>query len=438
MSTKYLQTLVLLAGMTIGFACLAYDVHRNDAYMVIGAFAFLFLGYFFLVKQKALFNWKTWIWIGLGLRLIFIASGPALSDDFYRFIWDGRVLIEGENPYLVLPHDYLESPDDAFAKKLERDLYHGLNSKHYYTIYPPVNQCCFAIAAFLGDGNVNAELLYLRLIILLGEAALLFLLAKILSILQRPREDLVWYALNPLVIVELSGNLHFEGMVLLFLAAALLYFIRGKWGASAVLFALAVGTKLLPLMLLPALIPILKQRTAAYFGVVLAGLGLLFLPFMSQALFANWGSSLDLYFQKFEFNASIYYLVRWVGSLFLGYHPPIAVIGPILSVISLLIILYIALKSKFSFFQKTVLIYSVYLLLTTTVHPWYLVSLVFFTSLTKWRFAALWSFLAVLSYSHYANGGFNENYWLIGLEYGALAAFMGYTFFASRSKIITT
>ncbi|MDP4586791.1 MAG: glycosyltransferase 87 family protein, partial [Flavobacteriales bacterium] len=231
-------------------------------HMVIGAFAFLFLGYFFLVKQKALFNWKTWIWIGLGLRLIFIASGPALSDDFYRFIWDGRVLIEGENPYLVLPHDYLESREDAFAKKLERDLYHGLNSKHYYTIYPPVNQCCFAIAAFLGDGNVKAELFYLRLIILLGEGALLFLLARILSILQRPREDLVWYALNPLVIVELSGNLHFEGMVLLFLAAALLYFIRGKWGASGVLFALAVGTKLLPLKLLPALIPILKQRTA--------------------------------------------------------------------------------------------------------------------------------------------------------------------------------
>ncbi|MDP4586790.1 MAG: hypothetical protein NWS86_01310 [Flavobacteriales bacterium] len=109
-----------------------------------------------------------------------------------------------------------------------------------------------------------------------------------------------------------------------------------------------------------------------------------------------------------------------------------------MSLLSLLIILLIALKSKFNFFQKTVLIYSVYLLLTTTVHPWYLVSLVFFTSLTKWRFAALWSFLAVLSYSHYANGGFKENYLLIGLEYGALALFIGFTFFASRSKIKTT
>lgn len=433
MKPPIVKTALLLLGMFVGFYFLAYEVHRDESWMLISTFAFLFLGYFLLAKNRASISWKSWIWIAMALRLVFVASGPSLSDDFYRFIWDGRVLIHGENPYLVLPEDYVEDNDHPFAQKLEADLYDGLNSKNYYTIYPPVNQCCFAVAAFFGNGNVSLELLYLRLIILLGEAALLFLLARILALLQRPKTDLFWYALNPLVIVELSGNLHFEGMVLFFLASALLLFIQGRWGGSAVLFALAVGTKLLPLMLLPALIPILKKRTLAYFGVVLAGLGLLFLPFMSQALFTNWGSSLDLYFQKFEFNASIYYVFRFLGSLYLGYHPPIAVLGPSLSVISLLLILWISLRSQFTFLQKTVLIYTVYLLFTTTVHPWYLVSLVFFCSFMRWRFAFLWSFLAVLSYSHYHHGGFQENYALIALEYGVLFAFLAYTFFSVKA-----
>ncbi len=433
MKAPLVKTVLILLGMCLGFYFLAYEVHRDESWMLISTFAFLFLGYFLLAKNRSSIPWKSWIWIALAMRLVFVASGPSLSDDFYRFIWDGRVLIHGENPYLILPEEYVQAKDDPFAQKLKADLYEGLNSKNYYTIYPPVNQCCFAVAAFLGNGNVALELLYLRLIILLGEAALLFLLARILSSLQRPKTDLFWYALNPLVIVELSGNLHFEGMVLLFLAAALLLFIQGRWGGSAVLFALAVGTKLLPLMLLPALIPILKKRTPAYFGAVLAGLGLLFLPFMSQALFTNWGSSLDLYFQKFEFNASIYYLCRWVGSLFLGYHPPIALLGPVLSVISLLIILWISLRSTFTFPKKTVLIYTVYLLFTTTVHPWYLVSLVFFSSFTPWRYAFLWSFLAVFSYSHYAQGGFQENYVLIGLEYAVLFSFIIYSIYFSKA-----
>jgi len=155
------------------------------------------------------------------------------------------------------------------------------------------------------------------------------------------------------------------------------------------------------------------------------------LPFYSFQLIEHWQESITLYFKSFEFNASIYYVVRSIGSQLVGYNP-IQTVGPVLSLVTLSAILVLAFlqfrkntthaKARFlQVAQSLKLTYLVYFLMATTVHPWYIITLAAISVFTSRKDALLWSFLVVLSYSHYDGGGFQENYIFIALEYAFLA-----------------
>ena len=127
-----------------------------------------------------------------------------------------------------------------------------------------------------------------------------------------------------------------------------------------------------------------------------------------------------LWFQKFEFNASIYYIVRWIGFQLKGYNI-IASAGKILPLMVILILNGLAFFRRNNSTQKlieTMLVgVSAYFFLATTVHPWYIATPLLLSVFTKFRFALVWSFLVMLSYSAYIKNGFQENYWLIAVEY---------------------
>ena len=124
--------------------------------------------------------------------------------------------------------------------------------------------------------------------------------------------------------------------------------------------------------------------------------------------------------QKFEFNASFYYLFREIGYLFRGWNE-IAIIGKITPILTLIFI------GCLSFFRKngtisqliTALLFGgfFYYMTTTTMHPWYLATLVILSVFTRYRFTIVWSFVIVLSYQVYANSPWEENLWFVGFEY---------------------
>jgi general stress protein CsbA len=160
-----------------------------------------------------------------------------------------------------------------------------------------------------------------------------------------------------------------------------------------------------------------------------AALLLLFAPFLSVPSISNFLSSLSLYFNVFEFNAGLYYIVRWIGYLIKGYDT-IAVTGVALSFISLLAIVVIAWGEKPAGWQTifTGLLFclTAYLLCSTIVHPWYLTPLVAFSVFTRYRYAIVWSGLVVLSYSAYQTLPYSENLWLVAIEFVGLAAWMAW------------
>ena len=147
---------------------------------------------------------------------------------------------------------------------------------------------------------------------------------------------------------------------------------------------------------------------------------LLFAPLISPTFLENFGSSLDLYFQKFEFNASIYYCFRWVGQLISGYNL-ISFIGPILGLTTLALISFLAVRKKIvdvaGMLNLFILAFTAYLFLGTTIHPWYLSIPILLSVFTSFRFPIIWSLLIMFTYLSYGNDPFYENLWIVALEY---------------------
>lgn len=397
----------------------AYDLQRSDFIKLLGLYSGLFfLSWKLFQLQKN--DLKFLIFAAILFRGIFLFSVPNLSPDFYRFLWDGNLLLEGINPYLSTPAELA----GTFSQKEE--LYNGMSSlsKQNPTSYPPLNQVLFALAAFFGGKSIFGGILALRIIILAADVGIFYFGRKLLKSLDLPENRIFWYLLNPLIIIELTGNLHFEGMMLFFLLTALYLLSKKKWISSAVLFACSVSIKLIPLIFLPLLFRKLKFTKALFYSF-LVGLvnALLFLPFLSVEFFQKYSSSIGLWFQKFEFNASIWYVIRWIGLQIEGYNILIYA-GPILAVLIFLFVLLL------SFFGKKVnlkrllvlmlLVISIYFFLATTMHPWYLATPLLLSVFTRLKFALVWSFVVVFSYFTYSSPEFEENLWLLALEYLAV------------------
>lgn len=408
---------------------LGYFVQRADFPGLIAGYAAFFLLYFFIVQRDVIASSNDisfWVWFGVILRVILVFSIPNLSDDLYRFVWDGRLIINGLNPFDHLPSYYIEH--QILPESLTPALYEQLNSKPYFTIYPPVAQAVFALACWIFPNSIFGSMIIMKLILLLGEMGSIVLIIKLLKRFNLPKQNVLLYTLNPLLIFEIVGNLHFEGLMIFFLLLSFWFITTSRLVFSAFAMSGAIAVKLVPLMLLPFLITKLSiQKSLIYFSILGVTLLILFAPLLNSFFFNHFGESLNLYFRQFEFNASVYYLVRWIGYEMEGYNM-VKRIGPVLALIVFMIIITLAIIRRKKGWQllpeSWLFAISVYLLFATTVHPWYITLPVALSVFTKWRYVMVWSGVAWLSYSHYWGGGFQENYLLIALEYVIVVVFL--------------
>jgi hypothetical protein len=396
------------------------DFGQSDFYSFFPWLSLGFGSYAFMLYQK---NSVTGVIVlGLSARLMSLFFFPALSDDIYRFFWDGSLLLSGHSPYGILPADALRFGIDA----INEAVFSKLNSPEYYTIYPPVSQGYFAIASLPGD--VTEASFILKVLFLCTEMAGLYFIVRLLQEWDIPTHRLSVWWLNPLVIIEAYGNLHFEMVMWVFLVISVYGFIRQKMILSGLFLALSVGVKLLPLMLLPwFLMQSIKRKNLTFTVSFLTFSVLIFWPVVMSFEGMSLWQSVDLYFRKFEFNASIYYILRYLGQVITGYNL-IAYIGPLLGVLTLFFILKIsstpALAHSKSIRYVALFSWTVYLILATTVHPWYVLVPLGFSVFTSLTYPVLWSYLAFWSYSHYMSGNNAEHYGWITTAYAVLFLYM--------------
>ncbi len=419
---RWLVLLALLASAG-AYAALAYAVPRTNFGALLGWFGLATAAYAVLLWARLPLRWG--LGAALAFRLLWLPALPAWSDDFYRFRWDGLLTTNGLNPFQFRPEELVARPAPvplapALAGELAQ-LYPHLNSPRYYSVYPPTSQAVFWLATRLSPHSERGFVLLLRLVLLAAEALTAGLLLRLLATAGQPPRRALAYLLHPLVVVELTGNLHFEALALAagLLAGWLLWQRRPALAGGAL--ALAVATKLLPVVVLPLLLRRLgARRWLLVAAATLGGLLLLFAPFATRGLAANIGRSLGLYFQNFEFNASLYYLLRWAGYRLTGYNE-IHRLGPLLAGVAVLAgagVLLGERQPKLSNLpQALLLILTVYYLTSNVVHPWYLTPLVALSCFGRWRFPLVWGALAVLSYATYQTASYSENLGLVAVEY---------------------
>lgn len=432
---KYILAIVFAAI----YVCFGYFLERENFLHLGLLFGISFgLYFFFIATTSDKRETDILLWISMIFRIIFIVAIPCLSDDYFRFIWDGKLFVNGFNPYLFIPSEIINT-DVSKTAGLTQELYEGLNSPNYYTVYPPINQLLFSIGGFFSKFGMLAGIIAIRVPILIAEFFLIKYIRRLLEDLHLPHYHVLWYALNPLVIVELSGNLHFEGMMMLCLVVGIYWLRHNKWGGAAFWWAMAISIKLIPILFLPVLVKRLGVVKSVWFYIITSlALAFTFLPFLDQKLIEHIFSSVDLYFRTFEFNASIYYVIRWLGFKSVGYNI-IQQVGPILSFVTFVLVMGVYFyknKSWEDVFKKMLFAYTIYLLLATTVHPWYVINIVVLSVFVRnYRYALLWSALVILSYSTYMEESYQENMFLITVEYICVLGWLGLELFRKQKVL---
>ncbi len=427
LNSVFLKLNKILFSLTIScvlfYFSFAYSLVRTDYIKLVMLYVALFFLFYKLV-QICKNNISFLTWLAFGFRTIFILAIPNLSQDFYRFIWDGKVLLYGLNPYLFTPEQYISASE--FPSEQMQELYNGmgkLNASHF-TNYPPINQLCFVIANLFSGSSILGSVIVMRILIIAADFGTLFYGKKLLEKLNIPVYNIFWYILNPFIIIELTGNLHFEGVMIFFLVWSLYLLHSGKWKFGAIILALSVSVKLIPLLFLPLLFQKLGWKKSIGFYLI-TGLTtfLLFAPFYSSEFIQNYTNTVALWFNNFQFNASLYYIAKAIGYSYGGYHDVVK-IGKTIPYIVFVFILIISFfrknKTTIQLITAMLLALSFYYFTATTVHPWYVATLLILSIFTKYKFPLVWSFVIILSYLAYINIGSSEkseNLWIIGLEY---------------------
>lgn len=260
--------------------------------------------------------------VAICVRLLPLAAPPLLESDPYRYLWDGAAVRAGVNPYRYSPAAVRQAaargalgeapiePDLATLVALTADPRVNralalVNHPGVPTVYPPLAQALFGLAAWIDAGNIYV----LKLLVALVDLVVLALLAALLQAMGRPRGWLLLYGWSPLAIKEYAASAHYDPLATAGMLAALLVLVGGttrrrRLAAGALLGLGALG-KLFPLVVAFALAGVLGLPGLAAAGGVTA-LGLLPLALAGP----RGGDGLVVFGARWIRNAGPFELVR--------------------------------------------------------------------------------------------------------------------------------
>lgn len=410
----------------IGYTILAYVLTRENTFWLVSIFGILFVLFWSIHRQIK--TWKQLLLLGLLFRLVFICATPNLSQDFYRYLWDGNLMGMGINPYLHTPKEVVELVQFPFSSVLYEKM--GFLSNVNYSNYPPLSQYLFQGMAFFSQKNLFGGIIFLRFIYFMFEMLLFFLGKNLIKTLKLSPNLASWYFLNPLLIIETYGNLHGEGVMCGIFLLGLGFLFQKRVFFSALLFGISIAFKLFPLLFLPLFyFYFRRKRRLLFFGIITTTVFLFFLPFSNENTALNYWKTLNLWFNTFEFNASLFYLLRAIGFELVGFNI-IKIVGLIMPFFLITSIGYISLRNRnptdIQILKNLLWVCSLYLFTATTVHPWYVISLVALGLLSGYLFPLVWSATVFLSYTAYGSPEVEESAVALVLEYSIVYACLAY------------
>src|SRR6202047_1547894 len=263
----------VLVGLTL-VTPFAFEAAGDNAFIALTIAAGLLTIVATHVAERAPPNLALWLifGLGIGLRAYVLLFDPLLSNDIYRYVWDGGVQAAGINPYRYFP------ADEALAFLRDGAIFPHINRvDSAVTIYPPVAQFFFFIVTRIGE-NVTT----MRLAMLGCAPVTVIMIMLLLRRMNRPVTRVIAYLWHPLPLWEIANSGHVDALMVALLLLGLWIALTGHALRGAVLITFAALVK--PLAA-PALAGIWRPWDLKMPLVVIAAAALCYLPYLS----VGWG-----------------------------------------------------------------------------------------------------------------------------------------------------
>jgi hypothetical protein len=297
---------IIITGFIIEILCVAIacsgDIKKN-----IPSFAILytasFITYIFAIfyisknvetneQDNSSSSKVLWaiIIFSLMFRLTLLPAAP--SDDIYRYLWEGKLQLNGINPYS-------HPPESSSLEYLRDRFFSGINHKHLPTIYPPLTLMVFAVADYISHTIIS-----MKAVFLLFDVLSIFILLKLLKVMGKDPHNVLTYAWSPLILISFAARGHCDSLQIFLVILALYLCAIRKNLRSVFSITLAVMSKFIFVIIAPFLIPGKKFR---YVVVLFAVIAALYLPYISagKGLF----STLLHFGTQYHFNDSVHFLI---------------------------------------------------------------------------------------------------------------------------------
>jgi hypothetical protein len=300
-----------------------------------------------------------------------------LSDDLYRYLWEGRLWLEGFNPYRL-------APDDPVAAHLRDQAWSHINNKPLASIYPPISQMLFVATAAFGGTATSVKVL----------ALLAHLVsAAVAGHLTGSSRTTLALALNPLLLSEAALNGHFDVLCGLSLLVAVWSLGQRRFVRAGAATVAAIGLKLVGLVLLP----LFWRRPKALLATAL-GAALMVVPLFGWRVPADPVSGTGQFAARWRGNESLFAAVDSLSREVLNDDLAHLVARVLVALALVWLCIFVARRNLPPLQSARVLVWAV-LLLSPQVHPWYLAWLLPLELAAGASAGLAWSALVLIAYA---------------------------------------
>ena len=210
--------------------------YERIAYWGINSAAWLGLVFFFPRLGKRA-SFALLLVAAILVRVAYL--GAPVTNDAYRYLWEGKLLLEGENPYAHIA-------DHEDWEHLRDENWYWMNNRGRMTAYPPGVELIMAAASAIHYGLMTS-----KVVALVAELVILFLLFRLIKLRRRPLKWIGWFAFNPLVIGSFAAEGHFDSWMVAGILAALLAYEKGKLSWVWFWLGFAFQMKVIAVLLCP-------------------------------------------------------------------------------------------------------------------------------------------------------------------------------------------
>jgi alpha-1,6-mannosyltransferase len=336
-------------------------------------------------------------------RVVLLSAPTTLSDDVYRYQWDGRAQRAHLNPYVVFPNEegleWLQNPEHPEPPGEETP-----------TIYPPLSEFTYRLIETVRG--------YKRVPTILDLASV-GVLMLLLAAMKQPLHRVLVYAWNPAVLISFATSGHFDSLAIVTFLGGLLFLVKNRPALSMAALALSFLSKFFPVLLLPTF---LKRVRLVHVGLFTFLVFAFYLPFSGAGLHLLDGA------RDWVNNASLFTLLHFVAGSRTGAEL-------IAGLVLLATVGYLAKTQAAPLWSSLVLTGGVPLV-SPTAYPWYFTWSIPFLCFYPSPAWLLMSVTSVLAYSPAITFGAGEplrnSLLILSLEYGPVYVWLAYYCWAAR------